>query len=842
MNTIFSETIYPFKAIENHYQINPETSWDQLTEQMKTKPIFYILAMFPYPSGHLHCGHVRNFLYVDLLARYYRYLGYAVLNPLGWDSFGLPAENAAKEANINPKIWTEKNIETMKKTIVDLGFAVDWCMELATHQPEYYAQQQKIFIEIFKKGLCYKKKGLVFWDPQENTVLSKDQVIDGKGWRSGYPVEMKIMDQWYFKITQYVEPLIEGLKTLDQWPSDIKLMQKNWMEPSYGFTMDFLVENSDKIIPAFTTKPNMIYGCTFLALSLSHPWSIEISETNKDVNEFIKTSLITIEEKDYRGIFTGHYAINPINNEKVPVYVTTYVNNDFGTGCVFGISDPYFNLNDYHFTNTHNLPRKNVVEGPMENGIIPYTKATMINCGPWSGMKDDEAIQWIEKHIDNYPFIKKYVSYNLHDWSFARQRYWGCPIPLINCDNCGVVTANETVLLPDDVDFSVHGNPLDVHPTWKYTSCPQCQKPAIRETSTMDTFVDSCWYFFRYFSKTNEPVDKQLSNKIMPIDLYIGGREHAVGHLLYCRFFTRLLKDLGYTNVEEPVKKLVNQGFVCMATYYNLKTNKYIYPKEVVYEPCLPGQENLPNYDGSLNKLLFTMNGDAVQKGPVQKMSKSKKNIIDPYEIKEVYGVDVLRFTMISDNPIDSMIEIRNESFVGASRFLNNVWMLGQSIAHSNGSEKISDDEILSINQILEKSQKQLSNLEVNVWAVSLRSMAKILEKWVNNNYDKKILVQYFNNFLKILSIVCPYISHSLWELINKNNKLNEGFMEIIKIEYNSSNINWKIMINNKFKCCLEIAIGYDEDMVKKTVEDYLKIKINKAVVIAHKQTINIIN
>jgi leucyl-tRNA synthetase len=839
MNTFFAETLYPFKAIENHYTIHETTSWDSLMEQVKHKPKFYLLAMFPYPSGHLHCGHVRNFLYVDLLARYYRYLGYAVLNPLGWDSFGLPAENAAKEAHINPKIWTENNIETMKKTIKDLGFAVDWSMELATHRPQYYSQQQKIFIAMFKKGLCYKKKGLVFWDPKDNTVLSKDQVIDGKGWRSGHPVEMKIMDQWYFKITQYVEPLIQGLDQLDQWPADIKLMQKKWMEPSHGFIVDFKIDGTDKILSTFTTKPNMLYGCTFLALSLSHPWSIELSEIHGAINDFIKNSLTTLEEKDYRGIFTGHYGIHPITQEKIPIYITTYVNNDFGTGSIYGVSDPYCNLNDYNFTREHNLPLKPVVDGPMDNGIIK--SGTMVNSGPWSSMKDDEAIVWIQDHLQDYPFMKKHTTYNLHDWSFARQRYWGCPIPLINCKNCGVVPSATTVLLPEDVDFSLHGNPLDNHPTWKHVACPQCGQDAVRETSTMDTFVDSCWYFFRYFSMGDEPVDTALSNHVMPIDLYIGGREHAVGHLLYCRFFTKILKELGYTSVEEPVKKLVNQGFVCMASYYNLKTNKYVYPKDVVYENPLAGQENLPNYDRSVNKLLYTMDGDPVQKGAVQKMSKSKKNIIDPYEIKEIYGVDVLRFTMISDNPVDSAIEIRNESFVGASRFLNNVWMLGQSIYHGNGSQQVPSEEILSMNQWLEKSDKQLKNLEVNVWAVSLRSMAKILEKWVHNDYDKKIIVQYFNNFLKLLSIVCPYIANGLWELINQNNKINQGFIEIIKIDYNCSNINWKIMINNKFKCCLEMPVESSDDSIKEAVEDHLKITIHKMFMIKNRSTINII-
>lgn len=836
--SIFNESLYPFREVEKQYPIKSINNFFEKYPSNKKK--FYVLSMFAYPSGNIHCGHVRNFLYVDLLNRYYNYLGYNVFNPFGWDSFGLPAENAAKEYHIHPKIWTEKNIAIMKKTIEDLGFAIDWSLEIATHTPEYYYQQQKIFLDFFKNNLCYKKKGLVFWDPVENTVLSKEQVINGKGWRSGHPVEMKIMSQWYFKLTKYVEELINDLSHLDQWPQDIKKMQQQWMAPTNGFTINFKIDNSQQTIEAFTTKPQMIYGCTFLAISLTHPLSIQWSDENENISNFIKQGLINVDEKDYRGIFTGYYGINPINNEKVPIYIATYVNNDFGTGSIYGV--PSHNLNDYNFAQQHNLSLKPIIEGS-DDFII---QGKIINCNDWNGLTDEEAFKYINDHLNKYPFIKKYTTYNLHDWCFTRQRYWGCPIPLINCDKCGVVASDLTngpVNLPDDVDFSLQGNPLENHPTWKFTICPKCQNPALKETNTMDTFVDSAWYFYRYFSKNSkDPIDKNLSDLLMPIDVYIGGREHAVSHLLYCRFFTKVLKDLGYVNHNEPVKKLINQGFVCMATYYDLKNNKYIFPKDVIYEPAQKGDENLLNYDKSKNCLLFSIDGNPVQKGSVQKMSKSKKNIIDPYEIKDIYGVDVLRFTMISDNPVDIAIEIRNESFVGASRFLNQVWYLGQQLniyLSHNYHENIEEKSLLEFNNILKISKKNLENLEVNLLAVNLRTMVKLLEQWMDKEYDKVVIIKYFNNFLKILSIVCPYISEALWDFINKNNKLMDGFIDVIEVK-EDDNIQWQIMVNNKINRSLILNKNLSDEAIEKLVLEQFQQPIKKIFIIRNRSMINL--
>jgi leucyl-tRNA synthetase len=833
--SIYKESLYPFKEVENKFPLTPIN--DFFNKYNDNKKIIYILSMFAYPSGNLHCGHVRNFLYVDLLSRYYNYLGYNVLNPCGWDSFGLPAENAAKEYNIHPRIWTEKNIEIMKKTMNDLGFSVDWSLEISTHKPDYYYQQQKIFLDIFKNNLCYKKKGLVFWDPIENSVLSKDQVINGKGWRSGHDVQMKIMDQWYFKLTNYTEQLIKDLDTLHDWPQDIKNMQRQWMAPTNGFIIQFKIKDSNEILEAFTTKPQMIYGCTFLGLSLSHKFTIQLSENNNDINNFIKNSLTNFQEKDYRGIFTGYYGVNPVNNEEIPIYITTYVNNDFGTGIIYGV--PNHNLNDYNFAQQHNLSYKKIIEGN-DNFI---TNGIMINC-EWQGLTDEEALNRIKNNLNNYPFIKQHTTYNLHDWCFSRQRYWGCPIPLINCNKCGIIPANLSngpVILPDDVDFSLNGNPLDNHPTWKHTNCPQCNESAIRETNTMDTFVDSCWYFYRYFSKNcKDPIDKDLCNKVMPLDIYIGGREHAVSHLLYTRFFTKVLKDLGYINNNEPVKKLINQGFVCMATYYDLKNNKYIFPKEVVFETC-QDQNKLENYDESKNCLLFSIDGNPVKKGSIQKMSKSKKNIIDPYEIKDIYGVDVLRFTMISDNPVDIPIEIRNESFVGASRFLNQVWHLGQQLSvYELQNNCINESNILEFNILLEKSQKHLKNLEVNLWAVSLRNMVKLLEKWIDNGYEKSIIIKYYNNFLKLLSIVCPYISQPLWFLINNNNQLLNNFIDIIPVALNN-NIQWKIMINNKIFTSITLENNLNNHEIEKKVIEIIPKTIKKIFIINNRHMINIV-
>ena len=864
----FKESRYPFLQLERDLEkeISQYPSWDTILKNCKENPKgkYYALTMFAYPSGNVHCGHLRVFLYVDLVARYKRLLGYSVINPIGWDSFGLPAENAAKAVGSSPKIWTENNIQDMKKVLQSLGFSFDWSMELCTHEPEYYTHQQRIIIDMFHNGLCERKSGLVFWDPQENSVLSKEQVINGKGWRSGVDVQMKIMEQWYLKITNYTDELINDLDDLEEWPEDIKTMQRNWMGKTQGVTIDFSMAKleNDKLdrkpIKVFTTKPHMLYGCSFIALSLSHPLTLELNKKEEKVANFIKNSFTNLEEKNYSGLFTGDYCIHPLTGEKIPIYISTYVVNGFGTGAIFGCAEN--NLNDYNFAMANNITIKKIIQTREQRESPIITEGTMINSGEWNGIEAETLEKTLRKEIDTsnkYPFMHTSSISNLHDWCFSRQRYWGCPMPFVHCDKCGIVTVNLEDLpikLPDEVDYTKGGNPLVHHPTWKYTNCPKCQDPALRETDTMDTFVDSSWYFFRYFSRNcKEPIDKSLSQLLMPIDIYIGGKEHAVLHLLYCRFITKVLRDSGYVNLKEPVKKLVNQGIVSMATYYNLKKKEYVYPGDVIYKDIIEESEkSLSNYDPLRMALLFNKEGDEIKKGPSQKMSKSKKNIISPMALKETYGVDVLRFMMISDNPCDREIEIREEAFTGGVRFLNAVWEISQHISiyleNKENNLTVPQEKEFNINEIFIQGEYRLSNLEVNLFAVSLRTIVMEIKILMKGGYCRDFLKKMWKNFLKMFSVICPYISQAIWQTLHcdlqDSSVFSPGWLDLkeIRIEKNTQDI--KIMINNKINSIITISNSHTEEEIKKEILQFLRIEekdINGFFLIKNRNMVNVV-
>jgi len=639
------------------------------------RPKYYVLEMFPYPSGRIHMGHVRNYTMGDLVARYKRARGFNVLHPMGWDAFGLPAENAALENRIHPAKWTYENIANMKRQLMSMGLSLDWERELATCHPGYYRHQQRLFLEFMRQGLVYRKESWVNWDPVEHTVLANEQVIDGKGWRSGEPVERRKLAQWFLKITAYADELLSALGTLERWPEKVRLMQGNWIGRSEGLRLTFAVDGRTDGVEIFTTRPDTLFGASFLALSPEHPLAAELAARNPALAEFVEecrrvgTSEEALETAEKKGFDTGLRAIHPfVPGLRLPVYVANFVLMEYGTGAIFGC--PAHDQRDLDFARKYELPVLPVVipEGSDAAGFAVGTEAyvgpgRLANSGFLDGLGVAQAKAAVADRAEAGGFGKREINFRLRDWGVSRQRYWGCPIPVIHCPACGIVPVPEAdlpVVLPEDVEFDTPGNPLDRHPTWKHVGCPNCGAAARRETDTFDTFVDSSWYFSRFCSpRADEPVDRADVDYWMPVDQYIGGVEHAILHLLYARFFTRAMQAGGWVKVAEPFAGLFTQGMVCHATYRDDR-----------------GQWRLPNEvkradDGRW----VTLEGERpVALGRSEKMSKSKKNVVDPEEIIERYGADTARWFMLSDSPPERDLEWTDAGVEGAWRFTQRIW------------------------------------------------------------------------------------------------------------------------------------------------------------------------
>ena len=647
--------------------------------------ISYILEMFPYPSGNIHMGHVRNYTMGDVLARFRKAQGHDVLHPMGWDAFGLPAENAAKERGIHPKGWTYDNIANMRDQLKSMNLSLDWDREFATCDPAYQTQQQKIFLKFLDHGIAERRLSYVNWDPVEETVLANEQVIDGKGWRSGASVERRELTQWFFKITDFAEELLDGLKSLDGWPEKVRIMQENWIGKSSGLHARFALganEHDFAHIDIYTTRPDTLYGASFVGISPGHPIAKKLMGENEMIASFIRdceqqgTSEEAIEQAEKKGLDTGLKAIHPLNPEiQLPVYIANFILMDYGAGAIFGC--PAHDQRDLDFARKYDLSVTTVVapegEGPgFEVSREAYTgPGLMVNSDFLDGLSIDAAKEAVIERAEAQSWGSRKTNYRLRDWGISRQRYWGCPIPVIHCSSCGVVPVPEDqlpVLLPEDVTFDKPGNPLDHHPTWKFTSCPKCENDAQRETDTMDTFVDSSWYFARFVSpQSKEPFDRELAKKWLPVDQYIGGVEHAVLHLLYSRFFTRALKKCGLIDVEEPFKGLFTQGMVCHETYKDMESGAWLSPSDITKD----------DQGSVINRHSRTK----VEVGPSIKMSKSKKNVIDPKYIIDTYGADTARWFMLSDTPPERDMEWTEAGIEGAWRHLNRV----QRLCETNG-------------------------------------------------------------------------------------------------------------------------------------------------------------
>ncbi len=782
-----------------------EKKWQQKWEKNKSfeskfntkKKKFYVLEMFPYPSGNIHMGHLRNYTIGDVIARFYKINKYNVLHPMGWDSFGMPAENAAIENKTNPKLWTEENIKNMRAQLQSIGLSIDWEREISTCSKEYYKHQQKIFIDLYKKNLIYKKDSYVNWDPVDNTVLANEQVIDGKGWRSGAVVEKRKLSQWFLKITAFAQELLEDLEGLHSWPDKVKLMQKNWIGLSNGVEIKFKVKDIDEDISVFTTRPETLFGAAFLGLSVEHQLSDKLENLEgfkKFKNRCLQTTDRNIDEEKI-GFFSGLFAEHPLNeNIKIPIYFTNYVLINYGTGAIFGC--PAHDERDYEFAQNIGIDFSSVFKN---KDSLPYVEKNendiMQNSEFLDGLSLKEAKKLVvSKIIEQKKGIEK-KTYRLRDWGISRQRYWGCPIPIIYSEDGEISTVEESelpVTLPEDIDLSQNGNPLDNHPTWKFVKCKKTNKQAIRETDTLDTFFDSSWYFLRFCSPQNDdkPFDEKETKYWMSVDHYIGGVEHAILHLLYSRFFSRALKKCGYDTPKEPFKKLVTQGMVCHETFKTKEENpKWVNPNNVLTEA---GK-------------FYTIDSEKkidVLKGRSEKMSKSKKNVVDPDSIILRYGADTARLFMISDSPPERDLEWSIDGIKATHKYLNKIYIFLTSNKFNfttqfdlNKNKLNNDESILYdfLNSVITNYTNDIKNYRFNNAVAKIRDLSN---KLIKQKVTKTLFDYCWSIYLRLFAIITPHFSSELaetaglkndledisWPEAGKTSKINDKLLVILQV------------------------------------------------------------
>jgi leucyl-tRNA synthetase len=816
---------YNFKIIENKWQNIWSAKKKFSVKINNNKKKFYCLEMFPYPSGKIHMGHVRNYTLGDVLSRYKSLQGYNVLHPMGWDSFGMPAENAAKQNNISPKEWTENNIGNMKEQLMKLGLSIDWDREISTCSPTYYKHQQKMFLDFLDKGLVYRKDSYVNWDPVDKTVLANEQVIDGKGWRSGAVVERKKLNQWFLKISKFSNELLEDLEQLKNWPEKVKTMQKNWIGKSYGCEINFKIEGSHNIneIKCYTTRPDTLFGLSFIALSIDHP----LAEYYSDDENFLKfkkecsaagTTEESVAHAEKIGFKTNLFALNPLNDKnRVPVYFANFVLMDYGLGAVFGC--PAHDQRDYDFAKKYNLDIKTVVKpfGESDDYEVkdqPYTgKGVLINSKFLNGFEvPSESINKTIEILEKKNFGKRKINFRLKDWGISRQRYWGCPIPIAYDENGEVIKIPETDLpveLPDNVNINTNGNPLNFVEKWKEINIDG--KKCIRETDTLDTFVDSSWYFLRFCSPDEKdvPFNKESINYWMPVDQYIGGVEHAILHLLYSRFFMRAIdmknKEM---NFKEPFKGLFTQGMVCHETYKD-ENNNWLSPDEVKTNN---GKDFFNKNDPSKKVVV----------GPSESMSKSKKNIIDPKKMIDKYGADSVRFFILADSPPERDIQWSDDGMLSSFKFIQKMWDLSEKIyeilkfKHEEDNEKIN----FFTNQIINKINQSLEKFRYNVIIANFYEIYSFFRKIAEEKKNYKNLKENFKNILIIMSPVIPHFANEC--LVKLGYKENLSWPKVDNKSLNQDQKLIVIQVNGKKRNTLYIK----EDLDEKELTDLIKRKL----------------
>ena len=810
---------YNFLNIEKKWRENKSIN---AVHNNKSEKKYYCLEMFPYPSGKIHMGHVRNYTIGDVIARYKFLNGYNVLHPMGWDAFGLPAENASRLNKLHPRKWTEENIKVMKNQLKLLGLSIDWDKEISTCDKEYYKHQQELFIDFYNQGLVSRKETYVNWDPIEKTVLANEQVINGKGWRSNAIVERKKLSQWFFNITKFSEILLSDLDDLVGWPDKVKLMQKNWIGKSFGCEMNFKIDGLEKEISVFTTRPDTIFGASFIALSVDH----ELSKDFLKNNEFLQfkekcnktgTTEEALANAEKLGYNSKLFAIHPfIKNKKIPVYFANFVLMDYGKGAIFGC--PAHDQRDFDFAKKYDLEIIKVVSDGSSNDDLKeaYTGAgKIINSEFLNGLDVDQAKDKIIIEIEKKNLGEKKTLFRLKDWGISRQRYWGCPIPMIYLEDGSVVPVDKSELpieLPEDIDLNATGNPLETHPTWRKTTQKSTGKKALRETDTLDTFVDSSWYFLRFCSPKHKDsaFDEKKINYWMPVDQYIGGIEHAILHLLYSRFFTKGI-DQCYKNfnISEPFKNLFTQGMVCHESYKD-KNGNWLYPHEV---------------EKSNNKFFTKKDKSEVIVGPPESMSKSKKNTIDPEVMINEYGADAIRWFILSDSPPEKDIQWTDAGVASASKFLQKIWNLNHLIIsrkETKNNKKEGDKFIMGINNYVNKINLSIDNFRFNVSIAYFYEIYKYLKDSLDLNISNSLLKEGLEKVMKILVPFAPHLAYecleqlkckttNVWPTIDKNNILDE--------------IRIAVQINGKTRDIIEMKKDQSESEITKFVMKSSKAK-----------------
>jgi len=775
-------------------------------DSASSKPKTYVLEMFPYPSGRIHMGHVRNYTMGDVIARYRRMQGHEVLHPMGWDAFGMPAENAAMERGVHPGEWTWANIATMREQLKRIGFALDWSRELATCDPAYYGHEQALFLDLFNAGLVYRKESEVNWDPVDMTVLANEQVIDGKGWRSGAQVERRKLSQWFLKITQFADELLEGLGTLDQWPDKVRLMQENWIGKSRGLQFRFrLADAIDGIdgVEVFTTRPDTIFGASFVAVAADHPIAQAVAAADPTAAEFIAdckaggTSAAELETAEKKGFRTPVEVVHPLDPAwRLPVYIANFVLTDYGTGAIFGV--PGHDQRDFEFATQYQLPIKRVVAASTDLASEPIgseaenAPGMAVNSQFLDGLATDQAATEIIRRAEAAGWGKGTVQYRLRDWGVSRQRYWGTPIPIIHCPSCGAVPVPRDqlpVVLPEDIDFKTPGNPLNRHPTWKHVECPSCGCTTTRETDTLDTFVDSSWYFIRFASQPKDrPFDRAEAEKWLPVAQYIGGVEHAILHLLYARFWTRALEHLGEIGVAEPFKGLFTQGMVTHETY-RAGDGSWLSPDEV-------------RKDG--DDWIHIESGHPVTTGRVEKMSKSKRNTVDPEPILAKYGADAVRWFMLSDSPPERDLEWSEAGIEGASRFVQRVWRLASGNPEATGD----DDELKrKLHRAIAAVGEAIDALQFNKAVAQLYELVNAIEK----AKPSETRAEAVRTLILLAAPMAPHLAEEAWALLGGEGMIADApwpsFDPALLVD---EQITLAVQVNGKLRDTLSAPRGLD--------------------------------
>lgn len=788
--------------------------WDERqsfrADDSSTKPRSYVLEMFPYPSGRIHIGHVRNYTMGDVLARYKRMQGHEVLHPMGWDAFGMPAENAAMEKGVHPGGWTRDNIANMKAQLKRLGFALDWSRELATCEPEYYGHEQALFVDLYEAGLVYRKESAVNWDPVDQTVLANEQVIDGRGWRSGALVEKRKLSQWFLKITDFAEELLDGLGKLENWPEKVRLMQENWIGKSQGLQCHFAGANFDETIEVYTTRPDTIFGASFIAVAADHPIAQAVAARSSEAQAFVElcraggTTAAELETAEKLGFDTGLRVKHPlVPGKELSVWIANFVLMDYGTGAIMAV--PGHDQRDFEFATKYNLPIIRVVAASADDADKPFNgeaeagEGICVNSGFIDGLPVPEAKAKVIARAEADGWGEGKTVWRLRDWGVSRQRYWGTPIPFIHCDSCDIVPVPKDqlpVVLPEDVDFSIPGNPLVRHPTWKHVDCPKCGKPAQRETDTLDTFVDSSWYFLRFASQpADKPFDPEEIARWLPVEQYIGGIEHAILHLLYARFWTRALKRIGKIDVAEPFASLFTQGMVTHETYSRVDPAN---GQPVFFSPG--------EIERSADAATLRADGAPVEIGRVIKMSKSKKNVVDPDEIVATHGADAIRWFMLSDSPPERDLPWSEAGIEGCSRFVQRLWRLfGQFDAAATGEDKALDRKR---DQTVAAVAEDIEALSFNKAVARIYELTSAVEKAAPSASRSAAI----RTVLLLVAPMMPHLAEEAWSSIGEGLVADAAWPAFDPALLVEDEVTIAVQVKGKLRDTLTVAKGTGKD------------------------------